>query len=114
MSFLSIAGKVYNVAHGNANEDAPTYIGAIGRAWAGGLRRTTRATKRQWPFTLGPHFQYEFDMLRADTLNAASVTVTGDAFSNIPFTAAVIIGQASYIPDDPLFRRMVSITVMEV
>lgn len=114
MPFLSIAGKVYNVAHGNANEDAPTYVGAIGRAWAGGLRRTTRATKRQWAFTLGPQFQFEFDMLRADTLNAASVTVTGDALANVPVTAAVIIGQAPYIPDDPLYRRMVSVTVMEV
>lgn len=114
MAFLTIAGKNYPVAHGNANEDAPTMGGAITRAYSGGLRKTTRWTKRHWSFTLSPIWQHEFNLLRADTLNAASVTVTGDALGNVALTAAVLLGQAAYIADDPLFRRSVQVTVMEV
>lgn len=114
MAFLTIAGKSYIVAHGNASEDTPTFIGAITRSFSGVLRRTVRAVKRQWSFTLGPLWPHEYTLLRADVATAASVTVTGDAMSNANVTAAVILGAAPYVHDDPLFRRMVSVTVMEV
>lgn len=114
MAFLSIAGKVYPVTHGNASEDAPTFIGAIKRAWSGNLRRTVRVVKRQWSFVLGPVYQYEYDLLRADVATAANVTVTGDAVMNANVTAAVILGAAPFIPEDPFYRRTVSVTVMEV
>jgi hypothetical protein len=104
MAFLKIAGKTYIVAHGNANEDQPTMIGALGRAFSGVLRRTVRVVKRQWTFTLGPMYDYEDALLRADVATAASVNVT----------CAVILGAASYVPDDPLFRRMRTVTCMEV
>jgi hypothetical protein len=114
MAFLKIAGKTYIVAHGNANEDQPTMIGALGRAFSGVLRRTVRVVKRQWTFTLGPMYDYEDALLRADVATAASVTVTGDAVAGVNVTCAVILGAASYVPDDPLFRRMRTVTCMEV
>jgi hypothetical protein len=113
MAFLTIAGKNYIVAYGNANEDAPTFIGALSRAFAGNLRRTVRAAKRQWSFTLGPMHYYEYNALRTDVVSAANVTVTGDALESINYTCAVILGEAGYIPDDPLYRRMVRVTVIE-
>lgn len=113
MAFLTIAGKDYPVAINAATEDAPTFIGAIGRAVSGGLRRTVRAVKRQWTFTLGPLWEYQYGQLRTDVATAANVTVTGESMGNVNVTAAVILGAAPYIADDPSFRRLVSVTVME-
>jgi nucleoside phosphorylase len=114
MAFVTINGRNYPVAIGNASEDAPTFIGALTRAFAGNLRRTVRALKHQWTFTLGPLYQYEDDLLETDVGSTASVTVTGDALANVAVTAAVILGSSIYIPDDPLFRRLRQVTVMEV
>lgn len=113
MAFLTIAGKNYPVAHNNASEDAPTFIGALVRSWTGVLRRTTRAVKRQWSFTLGPVHQHEYNLLRTDVASAVSVTVTGDAMGGVNVTAAVVLGSAPYLPDDQYYRRLVNVTVME-
>lgn len=113
MAFLTIAGRDYPVAHDSATEDAPTFIGAITRAFSGALRRTVRSVKRQWTFTIGPIYQYEYDLLRSDVATAASVAVTGDAMAGASVTAAVVLGGSRYVPDDPYFRRAVQVTVME-
>jgi hypothetical protein len=114
MAFLTIAGKNYPVAIGNATEDAPTFVGAITRAWSGMLRRTVRTLKRQWSFTLGPLYPYEDQLLRTDVATTASVVVTGDAVENASVTAAVVLAGKSYIVDDPSYRVMRAVTVMEV
>lgn len=114
MAFLSIAAKVYPVKIDGATEDPPYEVGARSRAFAGNLRRTVRAVKRQWTFTLGPIYDHEYAMLRADVATAASVTVTGTAMGGANVTAAVILGAAPYVEDVFSHRRMVQVTVLEV
>ncbi len=113
MAYLQVAGITVSIGRGGQSRQTRLSIGARSRAFAGNLRSSVRATKREWSFQTNP-----LTVATYDTLVAAIgvVTVAGDAIGST-ITADVEITDATDIEDDAdalTFKRVATLQIREV
>lgn len=95
MSFVVVAALVVPVMEGQAVERV-VRIGSSNRAYAGNLRSTVRAEKREWQITTGLLTITEANTLKAAVALAAQVACSGDALGG-SVTCEVEVGDGAYI-----------------
>lgn len=94
MAFLVIAGTTIPCMEGSATERI-VRIGSSFRAYAGNLRSTVRAEKREWQVTTHFLSNTASAALKAAVALAAQVTCSGDLLGG-SVTCEVEVGDGSY------------------
>jgi hypothetical protein len=113
MAFLTVAGITVPVSITSASEKAKETIGGDSRAYAGSLRSTVRAEKRNWQFTTSTLSTVDDATLVAAVANGAFVTCNGDALGGA-VTCRVTISDGPYVKVRGGFRRTRVLQLREV
>jgi hypothetical protein len=95
MAFLVVASIVVPVMEDTAVERI-VRIGSSNRAFAGGLRSTVRAEKREWTVSTGLLTNTETTTLKAAVDLAEQVTCSGDCLGG-SVTCEVEVGDGAYV-----------------
>lgn len=115
MSFLSVAGIAISVTLDGASEKAPETIGSDSRAYAGGLRSTERAQKRNWTFTTKGLTTASAEAIRTACANGAIVACVGDGVGDgvSTYNCRVTLGDGPYIKIRGGHRRVLQLNLRQ-
>lgn len=107
MSFISIAGVVYQTISTGAVEQQPVPIGPRSETWNGGFRIGTQSQRRSWSVPLAPLIESDFGILYAAVAINAVVPCVGDFSAGVTINCLVEIASAEYFQPsivDPMMR----------
>lgn len=113
MAFLTLGATEVWVDTRGATEPEVIRVGESTRAFAGNLRSTVRAVKRNWRFTGAPMSESAFAALRATFEAGDFVTCFGDALGGT-YECEVRVTDAGYVEDGTGFLRVPVFTLAEV
>lgn len=91
MAFLTIAGITYEVLTRGADEQRRVTVGSRKRAFAGNLRSTIKAVKREWRLTVGPLTQSGLSQLRSLVAGSTVQAIGGDLVQGVSTNCIVQI-----------------------
>jgi hypothetical protein len=116
MAVLVSAGITVPVIAPGATKDI-VRLGTSSRAYAGNLRSSVRAEKREWEVLTSMLTQAEAVTLEAAVASAAQVSCSGDLLG-ATITCEVTVGKQQYPPynggDGLGFMRQLPLTIREV
>jgi hypothetical protein len=115
MPYLSVAGIVISVALDGAGEKVPEYIGSDSRTYAGGLRSTERAQKRNWAFTTKGLLIANAEAIRTACSHGAIVACVGDLLGDgvSTYQCRVTFGDAPMMKVRGGHRRVLQLVLRE-
>jgi hypothetical protein len=113
MAFLTIAGVTVPVSISGAAEKQKETVGSDSRAYAGNLRSTVRAEKRNWQFTTKTLSTVDDAALVAAVAGGVFVTCAGDALG-VSVTCRVTVTDGPYVKVAGGFRRTRVLQLREV
>jgi hypothetical protein len=100
MPFATIAGNTYAVQVAGAMEEGTEQIGQVRRAFGGNYRRSVRAEKGVFHFTLAPILPAALATLKTNIALGVLVTCTGDFNGGVSRSYYVRITQCGYFKPD--------------
>jgi hypothetical protein len=114
MSALIVAGITVPVARTGVVKRAPDRIGSASRAYAGNLRTTYRAEKRNW--TIPTQLLTDTDALALEAAVALGVAVTcSGAILGGSISCEIEVQDSIYTPlTNGVFRRTLVLAVREI